>query len=838
MLVSRFWTGLCVATACFVAPLAVVGPRVANAQETQTLAPHGLAVHPAEVKLARNFEQLQVVVTAKNADGNISDRSADLTSNAQFEVANPEIVSVTSSGRLLAKANGQTTLRIRVGNTTSEVSVTVSDVADVPKIEFMRDIAPLLSKTGCNMGACHAVQHGQAGFKLTVFNFDPDADRAAIARDRLQRRMNPIDPEQSLFLLKPTMAVPHGGGKRLAAGSVEHQVLVSWIKGGAPAPLKDAPKVTAINVFPAQRVGQKGLKQQLRVEATYSDKTVRDVTALTRFDSMDDGMLAVSNDGLVTTSSAGQAQVMARFEGQAAISMFVVPYHENLELAGWTNNNFVDELASQKFRELGIEPSPLSDDATFIRRAFLDATGTLPTVDQVRKFLTSTEPKKREQLVDELLGLTGDPARDIHNDNYAAFWALKWADLLRNTSNRKSVDQGMWAMHNWLRESFRTNKPFNQFVRELVTAKGSIYMNGPANYFRVFNNSADLTEATAQIFLGVRMECAKCHHHPFEKYGQEDYYGLSAFFSRVSTKNSEEFGLFGRESVVIVRSTGEVSHPKTGKRLPPTPLDGEPVEHALDRRIALADWLTAKDNKLFAMNVVNRSTRFLLGRGLVEPVDDLRSTNPPTNPALMDALAKHFVDSNFNVKQLLRAIMVSRLYQLDSQPTMANSADSRFYSHFFVKRLTAEPLLDAIDQVSQSRTKFNNLPIGTRAIDLPDSEYPDHFLNTFAKPRRASVCECERSPDENLAQALHTLNGETIASKLADKKGRIARLISEKKTPEEIIDELYLAALCRLPKPDEVTAAKEIVGATMNPQEGYEDILWALMNSKYFLFVH
>ncbi len=801
-------------------------------------APHGVIVTPAEIKLVRNYEQVQLVVTAKAADGSLNDRCPDLSGAAKFESANPEVATVNEIGRVLAKGNGQTSIRIQTVGQTLEVPVVVSGVEANPKVEYTRDVAPVLSKTGCNMGPCHAVQHGQAGFKLTVFNFDPDADRNAIARDRQQRRLNPIDPEQSLFLLKPTMLVPHGGGKRMAPGSVEHQMLVSWIKNGAPAPLKESPKVTGISVFPKQRIGEKGLKQQLRVEATYSDNTVRDVTALARFDSMDDGMLAVSSDGMVTTSSAGQAPVMARFEGQAAICMFVVPYREGLELAGWTNNNFVDEHASQKFRELGIDPSPVCDDATFIRRAFLDATGTIPTVEQTRKFLASTDAKKREQLVDELLGLTGDPTRDVHNDNFAAYWSLKWADLLRNTSNRKSVDQGMWAMHNWLRESFRTNKPFDKFVRELVTAKGSIYMNGPANYFRVFNNSSDLTEATAQIFLGVRMECAKCHHHPFEKYGQEDYYGFSAFFSRVSTKNSEEFGLFGRESVVIVRSTGDVSHPKTGKRMPPTPLEGQPVEHPLDRRIALADWLTAKDNKLFAQNVVNRSVRFMLGRGLVEPVDDLRSTNPPTNPALMDALAKHFVDSNFSVKHLLRAIMVSRLYQLDSQPTASNAADSRFYSHFLVKRLTAEPLLDAIDQVAQSRTKFNNLPIGTRAIDLPDSEYPDHFLNTFAKPRRASVCECERSPDENLAQALHTLNGETIATKLADKKGRIARLIGENKSPEEIIDEIYVAALCRPPKPEEVAAGKEIVGSATSPQEGYEDILWALMNSKFFLFVH
>ena len=355
---------------------------------------------------------------------------------------------------------------------------------------------------------------------------------------------------------------------------------------------------------------------------------------------MDEALLEVDENGYVSSIAAGQAAIMARFEGQAAISLFVMPYRESIELAGWTNNNFVDELAVKKFRELGIEPSPLSDDATFLRRAYLDATGTLPTVEQTKAFLASEAADKREQLIDELLGLTGDPERDIHNDDYAAYWTLKWSDLIRNTSNGNSVEQAMWAMHNWMKESFRVNRPFDQFVREMVTAKGSIYSNGPANYFRIFRSSTDLTEATAQLFLGVRLECAKCHHHPFEKYGQEDYYGFAAFFARVGTKNSEEFGPV-RPRVRRHRQdiSGEVSHPKTRQRMEPTPLEGEPRNHDLDRRIALADWLASTDNEYFAKNIVNRYVGYLLGRGLVEPIDDLRSTNPPTNPELMDALA-------------------------------------------------------------------------------------------------------------------------------------------------------------------------------------------------------
>ncbi len=796
------------------------------------------AVSPTKIELGGNFERVQLVVTQLNAAGETAHTSADLTTDATFTLANPSLASVSKDGRLLAIANGKTSITVKVGNETLEKSVTISGIETQPATEFVRDIAPILSKTGCNMGACHATQHGQGGFKLSVFGFEAKADREAIVRDRHQRRINMVSPEQSLFLLKPTMTVPHGGGKRLAPNSVEHQTLVAWLKNGAPAPKKEPAIVTALSVFPKQRVGKQGLSQQLRVEATYADGSVRDVTALALFDSMDEAMLDVSDTGFVRTHGKGQAPIMVRFEGQAGIAMFVVPYDDAIKLAGWQNNNFVDELAEKKFRELGIEPSPLCDDATFVRRAFLDATGTLPTIEQTAAFHANTNADKRERLIEELLGLTGDPLRDLHNDNYAAWWTLKWSDLIRNTSNGGGQEQAMWSMHNWMKEAFRTNRTFDKIVRELVTAKGSTYSNGPANYFRIFRNATELTESTAQLFLGVRLECAKCHHHPFEKYGQDDYYAFSAFFSRVGTKRSEEFGLFGNESVVIVKTSGEASNPRTRKRMEPTPLEGEPTDHPLDRRIALADWLTAKDNGYFAKSTVNRYMSYLLGRGLVEPVDDLRSTNPPTNPELLDALAKHFAENNFDLKQLIRIIMTSRLYQLDSQPTEKNVLDQRFYSHYHVKRLPAEPLLDAIDQVTGSRTKFKNLPQGTRATELPDAEYPNYFLNTFAKPRRASVCECERSPDENLVQALHTLNGDTLTTKLADKNGRIANLIKEKKPPENIVKELYQAALCRPPSDAELNISVEYAKESPTPQEGYEDLLWGLMNSKYFLFVH
>lgn len=814
-----------VGSCCIILLLALAA---AQAQEA-------LQVVPAEIRLEGNYSQLQLLVT--KADGNIpEERRDDLTSQAKFESANPAIVSVGPAGLLLAHQNGQANVVVSVGELRREVPVTVSGVVDAPPVRFSRDIRPILTKSGCAMAACHAAQHGQGGFKLSVFGFDSDQDRVAMVRDSIGRRVNAVSPDESLLLLKPTGQMPHGGGKRVAKGSVDYQILHTWIAGGAPGPVKDEPEVKRLIVQPARRVTGIGAKQQLRVEAEYADGTRRDVTAWARFDTTDDGVATVTREGLATTVGTGQGAIMVRFEGQADISLLVAPYAEPAPLAGWQNQNFIDELAAAKFRELNIEPSPPCDDATFIRRAFLDALGTLPGPEETTAFLQSTEPNKRSVLVDQLLGFAESPNGGQYSESYSAFWALRWSDLVSNSS-RELGAQGMWALHNWIRDSFRTGKPLDRFVRELVTAKGSAYSHGPANFYRIHRDSSQLTEATAQIFLGVRLECAKCHHHPFEKYGQEDYYSLAAYFSRVGTKNTEEFGLFGGESIIMIRDGGEVSHPKSGKILPPKPLDAAPQDNPLDRRIALADWLTAKDNPLFARSIANRYTKFLLGRGLVEPVDDMRSTNPASNPPLLDALAKHFVDSDFNPKQLMRTIMQSRLYQLSSQPTPANAKDIKFYSHYFVKRLAAEPLADAVDRATGVPTKYPNLPLGTRAIELPDAEYPDYFLNTFAKPRRASVCECERTPDPSLTQALHTLNGDTLTTKIASPVGRIARLRAAGKPHDDVVTEIYLATLCRPPSDADRAMCQKFLMEAANPDECYQDLLWALMNSKHFLFV-
>lgn len=794
-------------------------------------------IEPADVRLDRNFEQSQLLVRTLTAAGTPDDLSEDLTSKAMYASSDAAIATVDAAGRVTAVSNGTAQIHVSVGGQTKSVPVQISGIVAEPALDFHYDVLPVLSRSGCNAGSCHASQYGKGGFTLSVMGFDPNADHAAMTKGSKGRRINQASPGDSLLLKKAVLAVPHGGGARFDAQSIPYATLATWIASGAPGPKAEPVKVSKLRVFPMSRVATPDTKQQFRVTAEYSDGRVRDVTALTRFNSTDEGVLTVSPDGIATMIGTGQAAVMVRFAEHAEIATVVVPYASEANLSDWVPNNFVDELAAKKFAELHITPSPLCDDATFLRRAFLDTIGGLPTIEEANAFLASTEPDKRAKLIDRLLGLTGDPAQDIYNDRYAALWSLKWADLIRNNSTVLG-ESGMWALHNWLKESFRANKPLDAFVTELITAKGSIFSNGPANYFRIANNPSDLAESTSQLFLGTRLQCAKCHHHPYERYSQADYYGFAAFFARVGTKGSSEFGVFGGESVVMVNSGGEVSHPRTGAIMKPTPLEGEPSPEAPDRRVELAKWLTSTDNAMFARNIVNRYVAYLLGRGLVDPIDDLRSTNPPSNVELMDALAADLKANHYDVKQLMRRIMNSRLYQLDSQPNEQNEDDNRFYSHYKVKRISAEPLLDCIDFATGALTKHPNLPLGTRATELPDANTTNPFLVTFGKPKRASVCECERTPDENLTQALHTLNGDVVAAKIVDPQGRVAKIVAAKKPLPEAIDELYMATLSRHATGAELSTGEQYIGTCPTPDEGLQDLLWGLINTKQFLFVH
>ncbi len=801
--------------------------------------PAALLVEPTSITLSSPLDRVQVRVTQLDRSG----RAVDVTRTVTFESADEAIVRVDLQGRAQPVGDGETAISVRDGETTIAVPVSVNGLANPPPVSFRQQVIPVLTKAGCNQGACHGSQFGKGDFKLSLLGYAPEEDYPQFVRDWTQRRVSMLVPEDSLVLQKATLSVPHGGDRRFDAGSTQYDTLLQWIQNGAPAPQPDEPSVVDLTVTPAECVSEKGRSQQLRVVAQYDDGTLADVTHLALYDSMGEGVAAVDSRGLVSIVGPGQAAMMVRFQGQAKVAMVLVPFGEaavaTAPLADFTPNNFLDETIRQHWQRLNVQPSELCRDTEFVRRAFLDAIGTLPSQEKVEAFLASEAPDKRERLVDELLGLTGDPDRDLYTNEWSAYWALKWGDLLRN--NRKKVgDGGMWAFHNWVREALRENRPVDEFVREIITAQGSIFANGPANYFKIASKPEDLAETTVQVFLGVRLQCARCHHHPFESYSQADYYGLAAFFTRVRTKGSQDFGALGRDTVVMVKNSGSIKHPRTGKRMQPTPLLGEPVslEGVRDFRRPLAEWLTAADNRLFARNIVNRFWGYFMGSGLVEPIDDMRQTNPASVPALLDALADDFVESGFNLKHLMRTIMTSRTYQLSSVPRPENMALGRLYLHYNVRRLPAEVLLDAIDSACGTQERFRGVPLGTRAIELPDNNFASYFLDTLGRPLRTIACECERTSQPNLAQVLHLANGDLIQKKLSDKAGRIARLIKEKADDPTVIRELYLATFSRPPTDEETSLARSVVAGAEDRQQALEDLLWALLNSREFLFNH
>ncbi|MCA9210911.1 MAG: DUF1553 domain-containing protein, partial [Planctomycetales bacterium] len=793
-------------------------------------------ISPREATLQGRIDRLQITVGRWDGETLV----ADLTREAAYESLASDVATVDNVGLVKPLADGTTTVRAHLDGQTFDMAVQVTGVDSQPP-SFDHDVIPILARTGCSTGACHASQYGKGDFKLSLLGFAPEQDHAPIVRERSQRRVSAVDPSASLILTKPTLEVAHGGGRRFVRDSYEYNLLLEWVRSGMPGPQKDAAKVVDLLVEPPTRVYRSGETQQLRVTAVFSDGRRQDVTQRAIYDSMSEAVVSVTPSGLMKAEDSGQAPVMVRYLGQAKISLVVVPFTgaDPAELASYTPNNFIDELALKKWRQLGLSPAPLCSDETFVRRVFLDALGTLPPPQRVEQFLTSTEADKREQLVDEVLGLTGDPNRDVWVNEWSAYWALKWGDLIRNNRNDLG-DGGMWSMYNWTRAALRENKPVDRFVRELITAEGSVFESGPANYYKIATKADDLAEATAQVFLGVRLQCAKCHHHPFEVYSQEDYYSLAAFFTRVTTKASSDFGALGGDTVVMIRRSGDIRHPRTGQTMTPTPLMGEPIDPAQvrDLRRPLAEWLTSPDNDLFARNLANRFWSYYLGAGLVEPVDDMRATNPATNPELLDALAEYFVEQRFDLRQLMRAIMTSRVYQLSSTPHPQNPTAGRFYTHYNVKRLPAEVLLDAIDFACGTQEKFTGIPLGTRAIELPDPNFTSYFLDTMGRPQRVITCECERTTDPNLAQVLHIANGDVLSRKISDAKGHVAELLTREMSDEPAIRDLYLRTFSRPPTADEQSIAQETIAAATNRREGFEDLLWALCNSREFLFNH
>ena len=709
-------------------------------------------------------------------------------------------------------------------------------------VSFADDVVPILTKAGCNMGACHAkAGGGQNGFQLSLLGFQPDEDYDHLLKEARGRRVSTAAPEQSLLLLKATAGVPHGGGQRLVAGSEAHDVLLRWIGEGAGLGPTDLPALESLQVEPSRLTLPPGGNAALRAVARYADGTTRDVTTLALFEANDRARAEVDGQGHVTLGTIpGTAAVMVRFRGQVAVATFTVPHGTAIaDLPA--PRNFIDEHVFEQCRAVGVPLSAECDDATFLRRAALDITGSIPTPAEAEAFLADSAPDKRERLVDRLLS----------SPRYADWFANKWTALLKNRRDDASDTISNFAFHSWVRDSLLANKPYDRFVRELIGATGTIVENPPVAWYKRVKEPKDQIEDVAQLFLGVRIGCAQCHHHPFERWSQDDYHGLAAYFSQVGRRSTSTRG---EDLIFHKRGVAAAVNAKTGARVTPaalgTPEGTIPADE--DPRLRLADWLARADNPFFARALVNRYWKHFLGRGLVEPEDDLRDTNPPTNPALLDALADHFRSSKYDLKDLVRTIVLSRTYQTSAVPLPGNADDRQHFSHFLPRRLPAEVLLDSIDAVTGSTTSFANLPAGTRAIALPDTSYnrSSPFLQVFGRPDGQSVCECERVQSSSLSQSLHLLSAADVKGKLSGDGGRAHRLADDPRSDVEKIREVFLAAFARPPTDEESVQARVVIaeprtGADGQPlpepqarRENFEDLLWALLNAKEFLFNH
>ena len=724
---------------------------------------------------------------------------------------------------------------VRVVEANTSAPVTLDTTLPPNKIETPKDgwsfrnhVMPVLTKLGCNQGACHGAAAGKNGFKLTLRGYDPELDYQVLTRQSLGRRINKIEPAKSLILLKGTMAIGHGGGKRMDVDSLEYRVLSEWIAAGLVAPSESDAHLKNIEVTTDNLANN---EVQLRVKANYDDGHSEDVMRWVKYSVADASVASVDEMGKVKLIGHGESAVTAQYQSAVAFTRVANAFPHKIAPAVFANSpkyNYVDELVLRKLQRLNIAPSGQANDSEFIRRAYLDAAGILPTAQEVNDFLNDSSSDKRAKLINALLD------REEHVD----YWTNKWDDLLL-VSTLKINNNAMWSFHNWIRRSIQTNKPWDKFVREIITASGNTLENGAANYFVIHKEPTDLNENLSQAFLGMSITCARCHNHPLEKWTQKQYFEMANLFGRVALKNGVRAG----DVSVYTSPTGEVVLPRLNKPLPPRPLDGEAIPfEGQDRREHLANWLTSPTNPYFARSLVNRVWKNFMGRGLVEAVDDMRATNPPSNEELLAALTKDFIEHKFDMKHLMRTIMNSAAYQRASEANATNAKDEKYYSKYIIKRLPAEVMLDALSQVTNVPTMFPDFAPGTRAIQLPDSRINQYFLKVFGKPPRVATCECERSSEPTVQQALHIINGETLNQKLRTPGGFVDNVVKLGLPDAMLIEHLYLSAFARKPSEKEITnlvaALKTNRTDAMARRQAVEDVVWAVLTSKEFLFNH
>jgi hypothetical protein len=829
------------------AALAILGPtQLALAGETKKAPPGETAMPtPAEVKVLTTLapavtlkgqdDSAQLIITGQLESG----RLQDLTSHVQYDVADAKLARVTSAGRIIPLANGTTAVTARYGDKSVQVAVKTEAMdIDLP-INFANQVVPIFTKLGCNSGGCHGKSGGQNGFALSLLGFVPELDFQTLVKEDRGRRLLPAAPDSSLLLLKATGQMAHAGGKRMEKGADEYKLIRRWVASGMPYGSEKDPIVTKITVSPDHRILSRNNQQQFAVYAHYSDGSIQDVTQRAQYESNEGEIAIVDGAALVRTLDlSGEAAIMTRYQAQVAVFRATVPLGVKIPDYKFEPKTVVDKATLKKWQELGIVPSELCSDEQFVRRVFLDITGTLPKPDQIKKFLADAAPDKRDKLVDELLD----------TPEYSYLFANKWADVLRvKRRGEPGRAAGTFAFHGWIRNAIAKDKPYDQFVREILGATGDETVSPPTVWYKELQNPEQFVDDVAQVFLGQRLACAQCHHHPYEKWSQDDYYGLAAYFTRIGRKNVQIPGGSGNQAslhqVIYTKPTGSVNNKRTSLPAKIQPLAGEPIEVSSedDPRQKLVDWMATPTNPFFARAVANRYWAHFFGRGIVDPLDDMRVTNPPSNPELLDVLAKELVDSNFSLKHLVKVICKSRTYQLTSAPNDFNKHDKQTYARFYPRRMSAEVLYDAVSLVTNTPAQFGGLPSDkhapNRAIMLPDEAFASYFLDVFGRPQRISACECERVSEANLAQALHLLNSQEIQDKLARANGRADLLAKDPRPDAEKVEEMFLWAFGRRPTAQHLQVALEhITRNATNKKLAYENIIWALVNTKEFVF--
>jgi Protein of unknown function (DUF1553)/Protein of unknown function (DUF1549)/Bacterial Ig-like domain (group 2) len=836
------------------APFHPAGMLKPEAAATGNAAPHPkpitslaaltrIEILPASVVIngPRNGERLLVEGTF--ADGH----QEDLTSRAILTISNSKIANIDKGDSVIPLADGQATITASWLGHHATAPLTVKDYRTASTWSFRNDVLPVMTKMGCNSGPCHGAAAGKNGFKLTLRGYDPVVDYYTLTHQANARRTDRIEPAHSLILLKPTLTIPHGGGRRFDINSPEYKVIAGWLSQGMPAPQESDPLVTEIRVSPSEASLRIGAEQQLIVTAVFSDGHTTDVTRWAKFDSSDEGVASVDSSGHVVMRGYGEAPVTVWYQSHVTFSRLRIPFPRRLEQVIFTKaprHNFIDDAILKHLAILHIPPSPPASDAEFLRRAYLDAAGTLPTPSESDVFLKDASVDKRNKLIEVLM----------KRPEFVDYWAYKWSDLLLVSSNHLSSDE-MWSYYNWIRESVASDKPWNEFASQIVTATGNTLQNGAANYWLIHRDPLDTSENMAQAFMGINISCAHCHNHPLAKWTQKDYYGMANLFARVRLKTFAPSGfrtavgpLFNNVTVYSA-PTGEFMDDRLMIPLPPKPLDAAALssETPGDTRQYFAKWLTSPENPFFARNIVNRIWRNFMGRGLIEPVDDLRDTNPATNEELLDALVKDFIAHNYDVDYLIRTIMQSATYQTSSRPLKENVDDDKYGSHYLIKRLPAEVLLDAYSEITQVPEKFDGYPVGMRGMQLPDTAVKSYFLTAFGRPVRQQTRESERSSVPTITQALHIINGDTLNNKLRAPGSSLDMLIRLGFSDDQIVDYLYHSAFSRPATDSERTAlVQDLASAEQDKIAGIDDprraalidLSWALLTSKEFMFNH